>query len=372
MEQTSYDTRLHEPNEPRRVLEPGRMYSGMELFGASTTRCDICGRWQRHRPTMFAVEAREELAAHGWTMDGKRDICPLCSGGQVTTPQVQIYRRFIQYGWLPRGLDSSQLLNLRQMVEFGAEEYVNVGAALQSIQDNLGVDEEIEEPIPDSLYSTVKSAYRDIQFNVSETQLNIAACANAVEGLLAEYENARPTYRRIGDDIRMLRRFLKIFLEERRFFFIPPERAPYYSVNMLAFDTTLGKAMKPFAVAIQSFPSAEEDVREAGNCFALGRYTATVFHLMRVVEVGLTAISNAKGIPSARNPNWGTCLAEIEKAARNDPSLKEPALFLRGVKDLWRNPTMHVERTYSEEEARSILNAVEAFMVHLATRFSEQ
>jgi hypothetical protein len=37
------------------------------------------------------------------------------------------------------------------------------------------------------------------------------------------------------------------------------------------------------------FASASFEISEAGKCFALGRYTACVFHLMRVMEVALDA-----------------------------------------------------------------------------------
>jgi len=32
------------------------------------------------------------------------------------------------------------------------------------------------------------------------------------------------------------------------------------------------------------FPDLLEDISESGNCYALDRYTACIFHLMRVVE----------------------------------------------------------------------------------------
>ena len=41
------------------------------------------------------------------------------------------------------------------------------------------------------------------------------------------------------------------------------------------------------------------------------------------------------------------------------------------VKDAWRNPTMHVEITYTEEMALDVFRHVQAFMRHLATKLSE-
>ena len=36
-----------------------------------------------------------------------------------------------------------------------------------------------------------------------------------------------------------------------------------------------------------NFPAANHEASEAGKCFATARYTACVFHLMRVMEVGV-------------------------------------------------------------------------------------
>jgi len=44
---------------------------------------------------------------------------------------------------------------------------------------------------------------------------------------------------------------------------------------------------------------------------------------------------------------------------------------LDGVRIAWRNPTMHIENSYSPERAEEILIGVRALMRHLATRLSE-
>src|SRR5262249_39536541 len=45
------------------------------------------------------------------------------------------------------------------------------------------------------------------------------------------------------------------------------------------------------------FVPANQDIEEAGKCLALSRGTATVFHLMRVMEAGLKALAKPLGIP---------------------------------------------------------------------------
>jgi hypothetical protein len=52
-----------------------------------------------------------------------------------------------------------------------------------------------------------------------------------------------------------------------------------------------------------AFPKAAYDISEAGKCLALDRATACVFHLMRVVEVGIARLGSALNIEL--NPKWG-------------------------------------------------------------------
>ena len=41
-----------------------------------------------------------------------------------------------------------------------------------------------------------------------------------------------------------------------------------------------------------AFPSAHHDIGEAGTCYATDRNTACVMHLMRVLELGLSAFAS--------------------------------------------------------------------------------
>jgi hypothetical protein len=61
----------------------------------------------------------------------------------------------------------------------------------------------------------------------------------------------------------------------------------------------------------QHFPSTIIDIEEAGNCLGLSRGTACVFHLMRVMEVGLRVLARTLNDPRLdpkRNPSWDSIL----------------------------------------------------------------
>ena len=66
---------------------------------------------------------------------------------------------------------------------------------------------------------------------------------------------------------------------------------------------------KSFGEDLQNkFPSAQFELEEATRCLAFERPTAAVFHLMRILEIGIAAISKCVGIPDPVKPaqrNWG-------------------------------------------------------------------
>src|SRR5215471_16908087 len=122
------------------------------------------------------------------------------------------------------------------------------------------------------------------------------------------------------------------------------------------------------------FPSAAFEVDEAAKCFALSRPTATVFHLMRGMEVGIHAVRASLGIPAPVKDwerNWGKILESIEKEMISRSSASPPRwnagdrdffesayASLDAVRVAWRNTTMHVENKYTEDEAEHVFGAV--------------
>lgn len=136
-----------------------------------------------------------------------------------------------------------------------------------------------------------------------------------------------------------------------------------------------------------TFTSIAYDVDEAAKCFALGRSTACVFHLMRCTEAGLQALANELDV--APDENWNTVLRDFDKALEslqarlNANSSQKPddwkskerfyseaSALLRNMKNAWRNSVMHMEEKYTMEEAARILSATKACMEFLATNLS--
>lgn len=133
---------------------------------------------------------------------------------------------------------------------------------------------------------------------------------------------------------------------------------------------------EPFGPVVSlRFSAAAHDVSEACSCFACERYDASVFHLMRAMEVVLRDLAHKLGIPYL--PSWDSYLKKIDEflksADRKSTEQRQLAGFfseasalLRSVKDAWRNDVMHVESRFGPDQSRDILRSVKAFMIWLS------
>jgi len=130
-----------------------------------------------------------------------------------------------------------------------------------------------------------------------------------------------------------------------------------------------------------AFPSIWYDVREAYTCYALDRPTASVFHLMRVLEVALVALGRVFGF-SFSHTNWGPAIDQLESKIRemgNDPAWKsrpdwkeqqefysQAVGYLHVTKDAWRNYTAHARGKFEPKQVKVMLENVKLFMQHIS------
>jgi AcrR family transcriptional regulator len=150
-------------------------------------------------------------------------------------------------------------------------------------------------------------------------------------------------------------------LSTRMFYYVRPENVEKYNEPNL-----FGEKVS------EGFPTAREDIEAAGKCLALGRSTAAVFHVMRVLELGMRSLAHRVGIEFV--PNWTTYIDDIRKRSdapsihkfQLDPFKNDVLSDLASLKTAWRNPTLHFTRNYSEEEAEDIFRSAKRLMSHLA------
>jgi len=121
------------------------------------------------------------------------------------------------------------------------------------------------------------------------------------------------------------------------------------------------------------FSNMAEDISESGKCLALGRPTACVFHLMRVMEIGVRRFGDVLGVTLADDKNWQNILDEINKAIRaldqkaaQTKKYAAASAHLYNVKLASRNEVMHPKQTYTPDEASKVFGATDAFIRDLA------
>ena len=210
----------------------------------------------------------------------------------------------------------------------------------------------------DSVMEQIRSACTDLGLDIAiqkldriqKVKLHQGSSARELQALFYELRE------RINDDLR-----------GKHFFYVPASDIGFYEKPVQFGEEVHSK-----------FPTTITDVEEAGKCLALGRYTASVFHLMRVMEAGVKELGSKVGLRKVllERP-WGELARDIgtqvgkmpQKPARLMRKKEEYATVLahlNAVRLAWRNTTMHPKLSYTSEEAHEIFGHVKAFMRDLA------
>lgn len=282
-----------------------------------------------------------------------------------------------------------RLTSWLEMLEFSARMFFWCGSILEEIKADClvgSIDLPGDEPIfalPRELDDGAtnkalrKLEHVEVEFQKIGLRISAQLVRNVLDAL-KDTSKKRHNFQWLMDQIETI---WKVTLEETKgkaFFYVPAERAKFFPTekNQHIFGEAVAKA----------FPSATYDIAEAGICLALARGSACVFHLMRVLEIGLTALGAKFGV-SLAHTNWAPAIEEIERKIREmhkDPTWKalpdckqqqefyaQAASHFAILKDAWRNYTMHVRGFYTEEQAERIFENVKGFMQKLAERLSE-
>jgi hypothetical protein len=155
-------------------------------------------------------------------------------------------------------------------------------------------------------------------------------------------------------------------LKRSAFFWMRPDLATYYGHRALFGQTVNDK-----------FPKCVEDIRNAGNCYALEQPTACVLHLMRAMEAAIARLNKRLLLKNRPKATWGSMLKDMDGAISRMPEAttrqkrkkdawSEARVNLYHVAHAWRNPGMHSRQTYTSTQAKEIVEAVKVFMVSLA------
>lgn len=255
-----------------------------------------------------------------------------------------------------------QLVSLLEMLKFHARSFI---ALIQNLEALLALSVYKDTPVNDD---RKQDHLKDLEVTLLLCQIQgLEFSADYLEGVISTFKD-KPSYQLLEKEIPIIQGRISDELKAPLFFYIPRDRAKYYQDEPLFGEKVADK-----------FSKASTDIQEAGKCLAAARYTACVFHLMRVMEYSVQYLGKKLEIDLVTEKNWHNILEEVDKAIKGLPAktsrekarrnkFSQASAFLRMVKDAWRNDVMHPKQTYTQEEAERVFRNVEDFMVHLAKK----
>lgn len=261
--------------------------------------------------------------------------------------------------------DPYGLVSLLDMLRYAADEFYKISQDLtafgtatdQLLQLDRG-REKLQELV-ESLHGQATKLGLTLTLNQLEVVVN---AANAVRrgGSTSVFSSA----------VLELNKRVREELAARKFCYIPQDKAGYF----YSFDWLLDSP-------IYNHKDLYDEFEAAGRCYALDENTACVFHLMRCVDWGLRRVAASLDIAyDARN--WNGIGQAIEKKMQQKYELKtdgwkktepEYAEILTDIQAIGRghrNPVLHeIEKKYTPREAHHLIEIVEGFCRHVATRW---
>lgn len=263
------------------------------------------------------------------------------------------------------------------MLEFAAVEFVELshrfgrllGQSEQPDPDILGesLNYLLEHGPRLGLAVTVQHVYSLFAEVVGEHPERVTMTGNKVASIKGQVSIERGKHH-----VEQLYRTMIAEMETILFRAVPKERVPYCDPKWLS-DTKIP----------EHFHTALSEFQRAGNCYALGEPTATVFHSMRAMEPGLNSLADRFGV-SYEHDNWQNIIQDIEAKVRDlgklpkSPQKVEDEKFfgaaasqLYFVKNAWRNHVAHTRDSYSDKEAIMIMQHCVQFIESLCPRLRE-
>lgn len=256
------------------------------------------------------------------------------------------------------------LVSVWDMYEFNAHRFLTAFDTLRRVRSIIdGHKETASTPIPENRRSQITPTLQLLRDTFQGFGANVSI--GFVDDLIKRLEDKETTHSKLADGFGMIDKVWKKELLSIKMFALNPSLVSYFEKPNDKFSPDV----------IDVFPEASSDVEEAGRCFALGRHTACVFHLMRVVEVPLRRIAKLI-LPDDQKPNWDPVLKKIEAELKLPPKERtlqgsqqfygELVAQMHAVKVAWRNKVMHVDTVMTEERAKTIYDASIGLMNYVA------
>ncbi len=272
--------------------------------------------------------------------------------------------------------NSNRLMSLWDMLRIAAHNLVQTGRILQALQMDATSIAVPQKTLEGAALGDFLEALRNLKDNCD--QLSLSSTGDLVGWAINQHSSSPHTHGQMRSTVEHLSAAYQQELSRHFFAYIKPDKAKY----MRSVDASIANPAYG-VVALNAFPHSFRDMGLAGNCYACGFNDACVFHLMRVLEHGLSGVATVFSEPFAHE-NWHNIIERLESKIRKidkglGPDWKEQQQFYSEVacefmffKDAWRNHVMHGRDEYDDERTENIYNHVCQFMRHLAEGFRKQ
>src|SRR5437870_1879542 len=170
--------------------------------------------------------------------------------------------------------DLEQVLSMLATIIAGNSQLKKQGKyPLVRAEDNYDMSE---------VYKILDGSLAEIK-NLCE-ELNLRSALEHIKRFEAEKPYRDDRFQSLANLIREARQRVEDDLKNVQFLFVPASKVEYYD------EPIFGEAVE------KRFYRAIDDIRAAGNCFALGQWTGVVYHCMAVIQEGLTRLAKHLGI----------------------------------------------------------------------------
>lgn len=251
-----------------------------------------------------------------------------------------------------------QLVSWWEMEQFSAAEFFGIAQSLTSIKEEFSRSPEAKVKRYEATEKT-DQWMKDMVDKCIKAGLSVSA--HLINNKRMWVKHGLATLGEFANEIDHIAESIRTEMYLRKFMHLPPDQAKWYDQQEM------------FGADVNArFPGIQFDMVEAGNCYAVGRATACVFHLMRIMETGVQEFGRKLGVLLVSEKNWQNILDEINKAIKALPKgpatteMSQASANLYAVKLAWRNEVMHPKDTYTLEEADNLLRQVRLFMQGLA------
>jgi hypothetical protein len=260
-----------------------------------------------------------------------------------------------------RNWQSGRLWSLLDMLKLNAAEFYHAALVMEHIHAvartlEMKPGHDPKSLIPVNTQASMAAWVRTLLTHLEVLEAKVTAFA--AEEFAEKLKKKKATHQDVKDQAKDISRRLEHELSLRTLLVIKTERIRFFEPSEPPFGQEVADKL----------PLAIPDIEDAGRCLAFMQGTAAVFHLMRVMEAGLKSLGSLLGIPYA--PSWESYITQIDakiaakhktksvKWKADEPFYRDILGDLQSIKIAWRNPTMHIVRRYSPDEAEDIFRAV--------------